>query len=200
LKSRLQTTRALKWSKLTASLVVVTGGLVFMPAMAAGAASVSSGPVGELLATLQDPGASAHDDFGDSVSVSGQTAVVGSPGNESDFHGAAYIYQKGSSGWSSTSSVTLSDPNHTTGDNFGDAGAICKTTLVVSGLTVGGSLGDEGVVYIYTKGTSGWPSEPAVTLVDPDQNWGGRFGYSVACSGTTVVVGMTIPPLAGHLE
>ena len=132
---------------------------------------------GALLATLQDPGASNHDYFATSVAVSGQTAVVGSPG-ASGHLGAAYIYIKGPSGWSTTPSVTLSDPDQTTGDNFGDAVAICKTTLVVSG---------EGAAYIYTEGGSGWSDVPAATLAPPSGASG--FGYSLACSGSTVVVG-----------
>jgi hypothetical protein len=47
-----------------------------------------------------------------------------------------------------------------------------------------------GEAYIYEKGkhTSVWPTTPAVALSDPDPT-GYEYGYSVAESGTTAVIG-----------
>ena len=79
----LGTTRALSRSKL-ACLIAVTAGLVVVSTPTAGVASVPSSQAGALLATLQDPGASSHDYFGQTVAVSGKTIVIGSPGVNAD--------------------------------------------------------------------------------------------------------------------
>jgi hypothetical protein len=55
--------------------------------------------LGTLLATLSDPAARANDWFGNSVAVSGITAVVGAPIRRK---GDAYIYVKGDPGWPTT--------------------------------------------------------------------------------------------------
>ena len=39
------------------------------------------------------------------------------------------------------------------------------------------------------KGASGWPKKPTITLADPAATANDSFGYSVAVSGETVVVG-----------
>ena len=45
------------------------------------------------------------------------------------------------------------------------------------------------MAYIYVKGPSGWPTTPTTTLADPAANDNDSFGYSVAASGETAVVG-----------
>ena len=46
-----------------------------------------------------------------------------------------------------------------------------------------------GAAYIYVKGASGWPTTQTTTLSDPAATAGDRFGYSVAGSGNTAVIG-----------
>jgi hypothetical protein len=80
-------------------------------------------------ATLKDPAATAYDDFGSSVAVSGTTAVVGDDTNSSA--GAAYLYLKGASGWPTTPTATLKDPAATAKDFFGSSVAVSGTTAIV---------------------------------------------------------------------
>ena len=46
-----------------------------------------------------------------------------------------------------------------------------------------------GQAYIYEEGASGWPTGPDATLSDPGANGDAYFGFSVAVSGKTAVVG-----------
>jgi hypothetical protein len=44
-------------------------------------------------------------------------------------------------------------------------------------------------VYVYTKGTSGWPSVPTVTIPDPGSIPEDNFGAAVSVSGNVIAVG-----------
>jgi hypothetical protein len=135
--------------------------------------------------TLSDPAATAVDVFGRCVAVSGTTAVVGAPGTSGNA-GATYIYVKGASGWPTTPTKTLSDPEATADDGFGGSVAVSGKTAVIDGP---GTSSQTGTVYIYVEGRSGWPTTPTTTLSDPTATAYDYFGWSVAVSGRTAVIG-----------
>ncbi|MFZ0666800.1 MAG: hypothetical protein WAM97_13690 [Acidimicrobiales bacterium] len=151
--------------------------------------------IGEVRATLDDPGSTPNAFFGDSVAESGSgpgsTLIVGAFGTDS-YAGSAYIYVKGSSGWPTTPDATLTDPPATANDDFGYSVAISGDTAVVGAAGVvspSGPISSPGAAYIYVKGSSGWPTTPTATLADPAGTSNDVFGYSVAVSSKTVVVG-----------
>jgi hypothetical protein len=121
------------------------------------------------------------------VAISGSAIVVGAS-NSDGGNGAACIYTEGTSGWPTTPTVTLPDPATAAGGSFGYWTAISGSTVVVGAVTANSQ---SGAAYIYAKGTAGWPTTPSATLPDPAATPGDRFGYSVAVSGATVVVGAT---------
>jgi hypothetical protein len=97
-------------------------------------------------ATLPDPKKTVGDEFGlaTAASVSGTTVIVGAPGAKST-EGAAYIYVKGSSGWSTTPTITMSDPAATSGDDYGFVAVWKKIAFVGAP----GTNSNEGMAYIY---------------------------------------------------
>ncbi len=155
-----------------------------LPATMASAAASRAGIAPHLLpairATLQDPGATAEDNFGSAVAVSGVTAVVGSDVAD-NLDGVAYVYVKGTTGWPTTPTVILANPSPTPDASlFGTSVAVAGNTIVV---------GSYGNAYVYVNRGSGWPSMPTATLTDPTGTASGYFGYSVAVSGAILVVG-----------
>jgi hypothetical protein len=62
------------------------------------------------------------------VALSGSTAVVGAPGNNS-FTGAAYVFARSGAAWSQQAELTASDSAD--GDSFGSSVALAKSTSVV---------------------------------------------------------------------
>jgi len=58
-------------------------------------------------------------------------------------------------------------------------------TAVVGAIFSGSS---DGQAYIYVRGATGWPTSPGVTLDDPAAASGDDFGFSVAVSGSDVLV------------
>lgn len=139
----------------------------------------------EPTATLDDPGAKDRDHFGESVAVSNKTIVVGAPGTKTNA-GAVYIYVKGASGWPTTPTMALTDPEATAGDDFGRSVAVSGKTILVGGSDPSGAV---GTAYIYAEGGSGWPSAPSFTIPDPAPRADDEFGASVAVSGETAIVG-----------
>lgn len=132
---------------------------------------------------LVDPPENPNDYFGKSVALSGTTALVGALEANSSA-GAAYIFTKGTSGW--PMSATINDPGGST-DEFGNAVAISGTSAVVGAVFASSEV---GMAYIFTKGHTGWPTAPTATLTNPAPLSSFYFGWSVAISGNTALIGV----------
>ena len=133
-------------------------------------------------AKLRIPDAGADARFGHSVATSGDTIVVGAPGE-----GAVYVYTKPDTGWAQVSApAKLISPGDTVGRRFGHAVSITGDTIVVGAPEGNGA----GVAYVFTKPDAGWTNTSvAAELTASDAATGERFGYAVSASGSTVLVG-----------
>jgi hypothetical protein len=89
---------------------------------------------------------------------------------------------------SAAPSAQLTAPAPVAYDCFGHSVAVSGNTALVGAFnhTVGGQ-GQAGVVYVFTRTGTTWSQQAKLTASDPAlQDW---FGYSVALSGNTAVVG-----------
>jgi hypothetical protein len=123
----------------------------------------------------------ALDDFGYSVSIDGDTAIVGKPGDNSDT-GSAIVYVRSGGSWTQQQELTASDG--ASGDQFGISVSIDGDTAIV------GALGDDnftGSAYAFTRSGSTWTQKDKLTASDAAE--GDRFGSSVSVSGDTALVG-----------
>lgn len=136
---------------------------------------------------------SADDDgFGAAVAISGATVVVGAPQADS-YQGRAYVFVEPSGGWASTGtpSATLTDPlTPPQGPSFGYSVAVTQDAgddVVV----VGSYNHDPGHAYVWVAPSGSWSGTPAAsaTLQATTATTDDRFGFSVAVSGDTIVVG-----------
>jgi hypothetical protein len=135
-----------------------------------------------------------NDYLASTVSISGDTIVLGVPGLNQPT-GAAYVYVKPQLGWSNMEQtavlfVELLPPS---GTGFASSVAISGDTIVV------GAFGCciEGVIYVgqafvYVKPASGWTGyisnfDAALNATDAGAN--DEFGFSAVISGGTIVVG-----------
>ncbi len=135
------------------------------------------------VAELKGSDTVAYDEFGWSVAVSGTTAVVGAP-LHGGLGGSAYVFTKTAGNWKQV--ADLKDFDIETGDVFGEAVAISGTTVVVGAER---HANYAGTAYVFTKTAGAWSQ--ATELDHADTVVGERFGYSVAVSGPTAVVGAT---------
>ena len=122
------------------------------------------------------------DSFGNSVAVSGSTVVVGSPGDDIE-KGSTYVFNRQRGSWVEAQKLTASDGAAL--DIFGYSVAISGSRVVV------GAIGDnvfQGSAYVFNRQGESWVEEQKLTASDP--MFFDQFGWSVAISGSTVVVGV----------
>ena len=132
----------------------------------------------------------ADDEFGNSVAIDGDTAVVGACGDDSA-KGSAYVFEKGG-GWTTTSTydakLTASDGEGF--DYFGVSVAISGATVVVGAYNDEvGPNDDQGSAYVFEKGEAWATATETAKLTASDGAANDWFGSSVAIDGDTVVVG-----------
>jgi hypothetical protein len=139
------------------------------------------------------------DNFGFNVSISGSTMVVGAQSEDSGgFNsGAAYVFVRTGTNW--TQQAYLKASNAGPGDQFGTAVSISGDTLVVganredsSATGVNGdgandNIVDSGAAYVFVRNGTNWTQQAYLKPSNPGAN--DQFGFSVALSGDTVVVG-----------
>ena len=141
---------------------------------------------GEVTKLTASDGA-ANDFFGGTTAIDGDTVVVGAVGNNS-ITGSTYIFERNQGGvdnWGEVVKLTASDG--TTDDFFGASVSIDGDTVVVA------ATGDDNVTgsaYIFERnqgGVDNWGEVVKLTASDGATN--DTFGWRVAISGDTVVVG-----------
>ena len=132
-----------------------------------------------------------RDEFGRSVSVDGDTMVVGAPGDD-DSVGSAYVFVRPSGGdWSEASQVAmLTASDGASGDRFGNSVSVDGDTIVV------GAQQDEvddttsGSAYVFVRPSTGWENAIETAKLTPsDGAENDQFGSSVSVDGEDVVVG-----------
>ena len=144
-----------------------------------------SGSAWSQTAEITEPNLAKGDNFGQSVSISGNTMVVGAVLANSD-KGAAYVFTWSGSAWTPTAELTASDG--TAGAEFGVSVSISGNTIVVGalGATINGQS-NQGAAYVFTGSGSAWTQAAELTASNGAAN--DLFGYSVSISGNTVVSG-----------
>ena len=130
----------------------------------------------------QAAGAAAR--FGASFAVDNGVMVVGAPYEtigEDERAGMAYIYPDGPA-TAAASIVQLTAPTPAAADYFGWDVDISGDTIVVGTATITGSAAGEKV-YVYVRGSSGWPTAPTATFESTIGAHNQGFGEGVAISG-----------------
>jgi FG-GAP repeat len=138
-------------------------------------------------AKLTASDAAADDLFGSSVSVSGDTVLVGSPGDDdvAISSGSAYVYVRSGTDWSQQQKLTANDPE--AGDLFGSAVSVSGDTAVVGAYLEDGFKGvNKGAAYVFFRSGT-WSLQSKLTAADSADN--DVFGCSVSVSGDTALVG-----------
>ncbi|MCH8825083.1 MAG: hypothetical protein IH984_16435 [Planctomycetes bacterium] len=126
--------------------------------------------------------------FGTSVSIDGDTLVVGAPNYvpEPTGPGLVYIYNRDAQGnWVEHANLVVCDA--ACGDGFGRAVSIDGDTIIV-GAPAAANSEIIGAAYIFTRNQQGeWTQQAKLEVADPLII---KLGGSVALQGNTAVVGM----------
>lgn len=168
-------------------------------------------------ASIKASNAAADADFGFSLAISGDTLVVGAPSESSNQttitngstastatsapdSGAAYVFVRSGTVWSQQAYLKASNADRM--DYFGISVGISGDTVVVgaygersnqttitngSAASADNSADDVGAAYVFVRSGTSWSQQAYLKAPNASQAYG--FGYSVAISGDTVVVG-----------
>jgi len=147
---------------------------------------------------LRASDAAAGDNFGVSVSIDGDTMVIGARYNDNDEgsnSGSAYVFTRDTagdlaSGWTQFAKLTADDG--AASDQFGYSVSIDGDTMVIGAIVDDDKGTDSGSAYVFTRDTAGdlasnWTQVAKLTADDGAAS--DNFGFSVSIDGDTVVIG-----------
>ncbi len=165
-----------------------------------------AGPLSTMPTYMKAFNTGSNDQFGTAVAVSGNTVVVGAPGEGSDANvvdgdetddtapgaGAAYVFVYTGTAW--TQQAYLKASNSDPGDAFGKAVAISGDTIVVgawaeasNGTENDNSAGYSGAAYVFVRNGSTWTQQAYLKAFNSEAS--DYFGLSLDISGDAIVIG-----------
>ena len=125
-----------------------------------------------------------YDNFGKSVSVSGDTAVVSANADDSS-KGSAYVFIRSGTTWTLQQKLTANDGAEA--DYFGESVSIYENTIVVGAPWDDDILSYSGSAYIFTRSDNSWTHQEKLNADDPQYD--NQFGQSVSIYEDTVAIG-----------
>ncbi len=130
---------------------------------------------------------------GASVSISGDTAVVGASGENAN-KGAAYVFLRDPmTGWALQQTLTAS--NGVAGDLFGASVSISGDNIAIG---AAGRNSGTGAVYTFNRSGAVWTQ--GVTLAATGGATGDALGYAVSIQGLTIVAGAPLSDIASKTD
>jgi len=129
----------------------------------------------------------AFDRYGRSVSIDGDTVVVGAFGDDDNGSsaGAGYAYRYNGVDWVSEGQLLASDGANS--DQLGIACALSGDVAVMGAWADDDNGNNSGSAFVFTRSGSVWTQSDKLLAQDGDA--GDLFGISVAIDGDTIVVG-----------
>lgn len=154
-----------------------------------------TGGVWSQLAKLTATDGATSDYFGNSVALAGGTAIIGArfdDDNGSDA-GSAYVFTRNGGAWSQEAKLTASDAAEN--DRFGYSVALDDQTAVIGAQFDDDGGNASGSAYIFVNSGGNWIEEDKLVAADAASD--DQFGYSVAISGNSAVIGVRYDDDAG---
>lgn len=174
--------------------ILLIGSFLVLAIMVAAVAAQAQTTAFETAKLLASDGAEG-DFFGASVSISGDTLIVGAW--RDDLKGSAYIFVRdGNGAWNQEAKLTASDG--AAWDFFGWPVSISEDTAIV------GAYGDDdngvnsGSAYIFVRDGMTWTQQAKLTASDAATN--DQFGISVAISGGKAIVGADRDDIGSNVD
>jgi nucleoside-specific outer membrane channel protein Tsx len=150
---------------------------------------VQSGTSWTQQAELTASDGAKSDSFGNSVSVSGGTALVGAyvhKVNGNAGQGAAYVFVQSGTTWPQQQELTASDG--AASDQFGHSVSVDSDTVAIGAYRHSvGSNSHQGAAYVFVQSGTSWSQQQELTASDGAAS--DLFGWSVAVRESTLVVG-----------
>jgi hypothetical protein len=128
-----------------------------------------------------------NDRFGQSVSISGDYAVVGAYYDDDNGgnSGSAYIFKRYGTNWSQQAKLTASDAAAI--DQFGVSVSISGNSAIVGAWNDDDSGSNSGSAYMFKRSGTSWPQQAKLLAADGAAS--DYFGNSVSISGAYAITG-----------
>jgi len=126
-----------------------------------------------------------YNNFGISVSIYGDYAVIGADFNDNvngEMAGCAYIYKRNGASWNEEAKLIASDGSYL--NQFGFAASIFENYILIG--APNGNLG-KGAAYIFKRNGTIWEEEAILSASDGETS--DNFGNSVSIHGDYALVG-----------
>ena len=148
---------------------------------------VGSGSTWVQEAKLTDEYGAAGDRFGTSVSLDGDSALLGAPydNDVASNAGSSHVFVRTGSIWAQQARILASDGED--GDQFGRSVSLDGDSALIGAPGDDSWAEDWGSVYVFTRSGSTWTLQMKGTTVDASRSAG--FGWSVSLDGDTALVG-----------
>jgi hypothetical protein len=140
-----------------------------------------TGPV-----AIVNPDPEASDQFGYTLAMDGDYAVIGAIGDNS-FQGSAYVYHLESGVWTLQKEIFASEPAE--GDAFGNTAMISGDYLAVSSVNIKTPYNQCGAVYLYHREGTDWVFMQMIQAYDAEAS--DFFGVVMSMSGDYLAVTST---------
>jgi hypothetical protein len=169
--------------------------VVAIASLATLVANLACAQFGEQFFKLTADDGAQFDDFGVSVAISGNTAIVGARGvdgaNPPGSVGAAYLFDVSTG----QQLARLNPDNDVEDDWFGWSVGISGSKAIVGALQDHADVGiSAGSAYLFDVSTGGQIAK----LIPSDSSAGAQFGCAVAISGNTALVGAHLDDAGGN--
>jgi hypothetical protein len=132
-----------------------------------------------------------EDYFGWSVSLNGDTALIGTPGksNINPYQGAAFVFVRNGDLWTRQQKLTAADGAFN--DQFGISVSLSgDTALIGASYKTINSKQNQGVVYVFVRSGGVWTQQQELTATDSASE-DELFGSSASLSGDTALIGVS---------
>jgi len=140
-------------------------------------------------AKLTASDAAAYDQFGQSVSISGETALVGAPqsGDAGAWTGSVYVFVRSGTVWSEQAKLLASDAEQYS--SFGSFVSLSGDVALIGAPQASSGSYDCGAAYVFVRTGTVWSEQAKISPSDPAN--GDMFGVSVSLSvgGDMALVG-----------
>ena len=132
-------------------------------------------------------GLEARESFGLDVALSDDTIIVSAHRDSENGYesGSAYIFRRVGNDWSKEAKLTASDAAEL--DHFGRSVALSGDVAVVGSVDDDENGTNSGSVYVFLRSVFAWTEIAKLTALDGSAD--DAFGFSIAISGHTLVVG-----------
>jgi hypothetical protein len=121
------------------------------------------------------------DKFGCSVSLDGNTALIGAylDNDNGNCSGSAYVFTRSGNTWTQQAKLLASDGD--VNDQFGSSVSVSGDTALIS------SKESRGAAYLFTRVRTTWIQQEKLSYSESDTGY--CFGISVSLSGDTALIG-----------